>query len=109
MKTIALISLLLFVSLGVIGCTNDKDKTSNDSKIFQEKFNCPDGSIAEVDNWGKSGRSRSCKLKHGKFIGWENGRKVYEAHYKLGRLVGESYWYDTDGNITKVVKSKAID
>lgn len=103
MKIMKYLWALLLVLLAT-GCDNDikPDKTQN-SALFEEKITCLEGAVAEVDSWGKNGLSRSCKMKHGDFIGWENGHKIYEAHYEFGKLVGKAYWFDEAGNIIKEI------
>lgn len=95
----AFILILIFA-----GCGNsDRAEGLDYSAITQEKMTCPDGAIAEVDPWGKNGLSRACKMKHGKFIGWENGQKIYEAYYEFGKLVGKAVWFDETGKVIKEV------
>ncbi len=96
---------MFFLILFVVGCDRNEETTTQHSKPYEEKIDCPEGAIAEVDSWGKNGMSRSCKMKHGVFIGWENNHKVYQAQYEFGRLVGKSYWFDEVGNVIKEVNN----
>jgi len=91
------------LTLFVIGCDDRQSVSSENSALFKEKIICLEGASAEVDLWGKNGQSRSCKMKHGVFTGWEDGHKIYEAHYEFGKLVGKAYWFDKAGNITKEI------
>ncbi len=103
MKTCALIWFLL-LSLLLVGCYQDEKTVPEDrSALFEEKISCPEGSIAEVDPWGKNGLSRACKMKHGRFTGWENGHKVYEVNFRFGKPVGKAIWFDEMGNVVKEV------
>lgn len=95
-----LLIIFCFVLIITQSCGN---KESKSIKLFNNKiskeFKCPNGSIVEVDGWGKSGLSHSCKMKHGKFVGWEYGRKIVEGNYNYGVHIGQWKWFDEKGQI----------
>ncbi|MCF6260342.1 MAG: hypothetical protein L3J98_09325 [Gammaproteobacteria bacterium] len=109
MKIYKLIWVFL-LPLFVVGCNNNGNTNAaqHSTFLFEEKIICPEGAIAEVDLWGKNGASRSCKMKHGTFIGWENGHKIYQAQYEFGKLTGKAFWFDESGNIIKEVDNSDV-
>ncbi len=101
--------LIFILTLFSAGCNSNEGKGAAQRSILsEERIACPEGAIAEVDPWGKNGVSKSCKMKHGAFIGWENGHKIYQAQYKFGKLVGKAFWFDEAGNIIKEVDNSDV-
>lgn len=91
--------VIVFYFIFLLGC-NDSNSTI-DEALSSASLNCKDGAQEEFRPWGKNGRSLSCQMKHGKFIGWDNGYKMLEGQYRNGEKIGVWYWYDKEGNAIK--------
>ncbi len=98
-----LISSCTTLMIIIQGCENKE--TANIelyNMMSKEEHKCPKNTFIEIDDWGESGLSQSCKMKHGKFIGWEYGR-IVEGEYRYGKSIGLWQWYDEKGQI-KVIE-----
>lgn len=100
MKKINILSLVL-IAYFISGC----DQKQEPWIIAMEADNhtCPDGAMVEWHKWGKNGKAKSCKMKHGKFTGWENGKKTIEGYYEYGKKQGEWKWFNQEGKIIKII------
>lgn len=94
---------LVACGLMLIACGDRSDVDAWKNNMLSEKISCPDGALVEISPWGKSGQSRSCKMMHGRFTGWERGRKVVEGTYYYGKEQGEWLWYGDDGQVVKSI------
>ncbi len=90
----------LTICLLLFGCSNEQ---SINDKFFNETLSCPNPALGEFEGWGKSGTIHICKIKHGPFVGWENGYVQLRGQYENGKEVGEWFWYDASGTVVKKV------
>lgn len=96
-------SILGLISLIILACDTTMDTQLLSEKMDSEKLDCSDSAPAEFNEWGKSGLSLSCRMNHGKVVGWDYGRKVMEGNYYYGKKQGEWHWFDEKGVITKTI------
>lgn len=90
--------IVAFSILNLNGCSNEKNA---EHEFLNEKLVCPSPAVAELQPWGKSGMQHICKIKHGKFVAWENGYVHIRGQYENGKESGVWLWYDAVGNVTK--------
>lgn len=94
---------MIVLSMLILGCDVNSEKQALYEKMKQERIECPEGSELRVNDWSKLGLSRECVMRHGKFVGWEYGRKIVEGQYYNGLETGTWIWYDKKGDIDKTV------
>ncbi len=95
--------ILGLISLLISACDSTTDAQLLAEEMDSEELDCSDGAQAEFDDWGKTGLLLSCRMNHGKVVGWDYGRKVMEGNYYYGKKHGEYHWFDEKGVITKTI------
>lgn len=93
---------LVLVSF-VSACDGSSGGNADYAVLQKESIACTPPAQVEIQPWGKSGLSGSCKMIVGQFTGVENGRVILRGQYEAGRQVGVWRWYDKDGNVTKTI------
>lgn len=96
------VSFLVLIGLLISACA-DSGGTAAGRLLDKENVECVPPARLEIQSWGKSGLSKSCKIASGPFVAAENGYVHLRGQYEAGREVGIWRWYDRDGNVVKTI------
>ncbi|HLK97433.1 MAG TPA: hypothetical protein VK364_06665 [Hymenobacter sp.] len=101
MRTLKLILLILIGLICISACNAPGQDT--DDELDKEIIECVPPARLEIQPWGKSGSSKSCKILNGPFVAAENGYVHLRGQYEGGREAGTWRWYDRSGNVVKTI------
>jgi hypothetical protein len=96
------VGLLILIGLLFSACADSGGNVVG-GPLGKEIVECVPPARLEIQPWGKSGSSKSCKITNGPFVAAENGYVHLRGQYEAGREVGIWRWYDRDGNVVKTI------
>ncbi|HEY0334072.1 MAG TPA: hypothetical protein VGC74_10225 [Stenotrophomonas sp.] len=96
------VGFLVVVALLISACADPSPYPAG-GLLDKENVECVPPARLEIQPWGKSGSSKSCKITDGPFVAAENGYIHLRGQYEAGREVGIWRWYDKGGSVTKTI------
>ncbi len=101
------LSLLLnmyFLAIYWVVYRGGEISNKNLEDIQKYNLNCSEGSVVNIERWGKNGYSKSCiGATNGRWIAWENGYKNIEGEYLEGKENGKWIWFHKNGAVYREV------
>ena len=91
------------VLVGLLSACAGSDRNIGGGPLDKEGVECVPPARLEIQPWGRSGLSKSCKMANGPFVATEDGYVHLRGQYESGREVGLWRWYDREGNVVKTI------
>ena len=102
---LAIIVIGYFVGVSYISHLMSSSSQETWEAMQSTDFECPAGTEARTDGWGKLGYSRTCvNLTNGKWEAWEDGYKNIDGYYEQGKKHGVWIFYQTDSSMSKKIQ-----